>query len=87
MDNFHRYFFIMPTLARFELEMHGRAERGAGLTADDMIDADGRPVRRGVRREVEFDRDRMGITWATFGHLFTDYYVYQYATGWISWWW
>ena len=22
MSNFHRYFFIMPTLARFELEMH-----------------------------------------------------------------
>ena len=25
MDNFHRYFFIMPILARFELEMHQRA--------------------------------------------------------------
>ena len=21
------------------------------------------------------------MTWATFGHLFADYYVYQYATG------
>ena len=29
MDNLHRYFFIMPTLARFELEMHDRIERGA----------------------------------------------------------
>ena len=27
------------------------------------------------------DHDRVGITWATFGHLYTDYYVYQYATG------
>ena len=23
----------------------------------------------------------MGIQWASFGHLYRDYYVYQYATG------
>ena len=28
MQNIHRYFFIMPTLARFELEFHQRIERG-----------------------------------------------------------
>ena len=32
MDNFHRYFFIMPTLARFELEVFTRAEQGKPLT-------------------------------------------------------
>ena len=31
MDNFHRYFFIMPTLARFELEVFTRAEQGKPL--------------------------------------------------------
>ena len=36
--NFFRYFFQMPTLARFELETHQRIERGESLTADDMID-------------------------------------------------
>ncbi len=35
----------------------------------------------GYGSEVHVDRDRTGITWATFGHLFADYYVYQYATG------
>jgi oligoendopeptidase F len=30
---------------------------------------------------MQFDRDRTGITWATFGHLYQDYYVYQYSTG------
>ena len=30
---------------------------------------------------VEIDRERMGITWARFGHLFANYYVFQYATG------
>jgi oligoendopeptidase F len=28
MGNFHRYFFIMPTLARFELIAHQRVEQG-----------------------------------------------------------
>src|SRR5690625_2539345 len=34
MGNFHRYFFIMPTLARFEAEMHERTEKGQPVTAD-----------------------------------------------------
>ena len=38
MSNLHRYFFIMPTLARFELDVHQRIERGQGLSADGMID-------------------------------------------------
>jgi oligoendopeptidase F len=81
MDNFHRYFFIMPTLARFELEMHERAERGEGLSADDMINRMAELYAEGYGDGVEVDRDRDGITWATFGHLYQDYYVFQYATG------
>ena len=37
MSNFHRYFFIMPTLARFELEIHERVERGAAQEAETLI--------------------------------------------------
>ena len=81
MDNFHRYFFIMPTLARFELEMHERVERGKGLTADDMNALMADLFSEGYGGEMYVDCDRVGITWATFGHLYIDYYVYQYATG------
>jgi oligoendopeptidase F len=81
MSNFHRYFFIMPTLARFELETHQRAERGQALTAADMNALMADLFAEGYGSEVPVDRDRVGITWATFGHLFQDYYVYQYATG------
>jgi oligoendopeptidase F len=35
----------------------------------------------GYGSEVSVDHDRVGITWATFGHLYQDYYVYQYTTG------
>ena len=30
---------------------------------------------------VEIDEMRLGITWAQFGHLYSPFYVYQYATG------
>jgi oligoendopeptidase F len=35
----------------------------------------------GFGGQLEIDHDRHGIIWATFGHLYADYYVYQYATG------
>jgi len=79
--NFHRYFFIMPLLAQFELEVHQRLERGQGLTADDMNAIMADLYSEGYGSEMEFDRDRTGITWATFGHLYQDYYVFQYSTG------
>ena len=81
MSNFHRYFFIMPTLARFELEVHERVERGQGVTADDMIALMADLFSEAYGGEMDVDRERVGITWATFGHLYVDYYVYQYATG------
>jgi oligoendopeptidase F len=81
MDNFHRYFFIMPTLARFELEVHRRIERGQGMSADDMNELMADLFAEGYGSEMSFDRQRVGITWATFGHLYVDYYVFQYATG------
>ncbi|MBW7878959.1 MAG: oligoendopeptidase F [Anaerolineae bacterium] len=81
MDNFHRYFFIMPTLARFELEMHERVERGQGVTAQDMNALMADLYAEGYGSEMTLDRERDGITWATFGHLYANFYVFQYATG------
>jgi oligoendopeptidase F len=81
MSNYHRYFFIMPTLARFELEMHTRAEKGAPLSADILIGILADLFKEGYGDEVEFDRDRIGITWAQFLHMYMNFYVYQYATG------
>ena len=79
--NFFRYFFQMPTLARFELETHQRVERGESLTADSMIDLMADLFTEGFGPKVKIDRPRVGMVWSTFGHLFSDYYVYQYATG------
>lgn len=79
--NFFRYFFQMPTLARFELETHQRIERGESLTADSMIDLMADLFAEGFGPNFDMDRERVGMTWSTFGHLFSDYYVYAYATG------
>lgn len=79
--NFFRYFFQMPTLARFELETHLRAERGEPLTADSMQNLMADLFTEGFGPKVKIDRPRVGMVWSTFSHLFADYYVYQYATG------
>jgi oligoendopeptidase F len=82
MANFHRYFFIMPTLARFELAIHERAERGEALTAQVLIDLMADLFSEGYGSEVVVDRERVGSTWMQFStHLYSNFYVYQYATG------
>jgi oligoendopeptidase F len=82
MDNFHRYFFIMPTLARFELETHQRVEKGQPLTADAMIELMADLFSEGFGGHMNLDRQRVGITWGTFTtHLYIDYYSFQYAIG------
>ena len=81
MSNYHRYFFIMPTLARFELEMHEREERGEPINAQVMTALAADLFQEGYGDEVVIDHDRIGITWAQFGHMYRNFYVYQYATG------
>jgi len=81
MDNLHRYFFIMPTLARFELEMHERLEAGKSVTAADMNELMADLFEEGYGGQMEIDRHREGDTWAQFTHLYMNYYVYQYTTG------
>jgi oligoendopeptidase F len=85
MANFYRYFFVMPSLARFELEVHERIERGEALGADALNDLMADLLIEVYGDEVELrpgDRERVGSTWAQFHtHLYSNFYVYQYATG------
>ncbi|MGB1286457.1 MAG: M3 family oligoendopeptidase, partial [Aggregatilineales bacterium] len=81
MSNFHRYFFIMPTLARFEFEVHSRAEQGKPLSADILNGIMSEFYAEGYGDTMTDDADRTGITWAQFGHLYVPYYTFQYSTG------
>jgi oligoendopeptidase F len=81
LSNFHRYLLLMPTLARFEQMIHREVEAGRGLTPDAMIDPMADMLAEAYGPAMHFDRERAGMTWATFGHLFVYFYVFQYATG------
>src|ERR1700687_1572938 len=85
MSNFYRYFFIMPSLARLELEIHDRVARGEALTADYLNNLMAELMLEVYGSEVDvsaLDRDRIGSTWAQFHtHLYSNFYVFQYATG------
>jgi oligoendopeptidase F len=85
MSNFYRYFLVMPSLARLELEIHEHVERGGALTAGYLNDLMADLLMEAYGPEVdvsERDRDRIGSTWAQFHtHLYSNFYVYQYATG------
>ena len=81
ISNFHRYFFLMPTLARLERELHELVDRGEGLTAELLGARTADLFAEGFGADVELDRERVGITWAQFAHLYEPFYVYQYATG------
>lgn len=82
LANFHRYFFIMPTLARFEAEVYERAEKGGALTAEFLIGRMAGLFREGYGPAMEADDERVGSTWAQFStHIYNPYYPFQYATG------
>lgn len=81
MFNFHRYFFIMPTLARFEYEVYGRAERDQPLNA---------AILNGIMRDLFADGygDTLTdepvhtqTTWGQFLHLYMPFYTFQYSVG------
>ncbi len=81
MDNIHRYFFIMPTLARFEFEVHARMEKDEPLTPDMLNEIMSGFYAEGYGETMTDDPRRTGCTWAQFGHLYEPFYTFQYATG------
>lgn len=81
MANFHRYFFVMPTLARFELEVYTRAEQGNTLTTGSLKEIMKEKYAEGYGEMMTDDPDRTSMTWATFGHLYVPFYTFQYAIG------
>jgi oligoendopeptidase F len=81
MSNFYRYFFVMPTLARLELELHDRIERAEAVTASTLIEVMADLWAEAFGAEVVGDRERTGIAWATYPHLMDSFYVFQYTTG------
>ncbi len=81
MYNFHRYLFVMPTLAQWELWMHTQVEQGESLTADGLSGKLSELFAAGYGPAWKLDPAREGIQWSQFPHFYADFYVYQYASG------
>lgn len=78
--NFHRYFFIMPTLVRFEMAVHDAILRGEGMPSTRLNQIMRDLFQEGYGDEISAD-ERTGTTWAHFGHLYMPFYTFQYAGG------
>ena len=75
-------FHNVDTADQAAAAQHDRAERGEALTADGMIALMADLFAEGYGGEVQLERERVGITWGQFStHLYSNFYVYQYATG------
>jgi oligoendopeptidase F len=81
MGSHLRYLFNMILLAKFELDCHQRVERGEALTADSMIATMADLYGTAYGDSVDFDAERTGIRWATFSHLFLNFYPWTYGAG------
>lgn len=81
MFNFHRYFFIMPTLARFEYEVYSRAENDQPLNANILNTLMADFFAEGYGDTMTDDRERTATTWGQFLHLYMPFYSFQYSVG------
>ena len=81
MFNFHRYFFQMPLLARFELEAYSREEQGKPLNADILNGIMKDLYAEGYGSALTDEPDLTAVTWATFPHVYMPYYTFQYSVG------
>jgi oligoendopeptidase F len=79
--NFHRYFFVMPTLVRFEREVHDRVWRGDVPTGRELTTLMRDLFQEGYGDAIEADersrRHRLGAVRAP--HV--PFYTFQYAVG------
>jgi oligoendopeptidase F len=81
MFNFHRYFFIMPTLARFEQEVYARAEKDQPLNATIFNEIMSGFFAEGYGDTMSDDPERTATTWGQFLHLYMPFYSFQYSVG------
>lgn len=75
--------FRQLLFAEFELFTHEKAEHGEELTAKDLCAFWHEVNRKYYGPEIMID-DEIDMEWARIPHFYSDYYVYQYATGYAA---
>lgn len=80
IEEFRATLFRQTMFAEFELYIHDRLERAEPLTANLISDYYYQLNRDYYGPHVELDKE-VSIEWARIPHFYSNFYVYQYATG------
>jgi oligoendopeptidase F len=71
----------MPTLAKFELEVHNRIENGKGVSVEDLVHLYADLMVPAYGDDVVYDKEGVGVEWASFLHLYSPFYTFKYTVG------
>ena len=80
LEQFRTTLYRQAMFAEFEMMMNAKAEAGESLTADLLSDMYYKLNKEYYGEEMVVDQD-IAIEWARIPHLFYNFYVFQYATG------
>jgi len=83
IDNIRGTVITQVMFADFELRMHRAVEAGQPLTADALSNMYMETLRDYYGTAAAID-DEYAYTWARIPHFYRNFYVYKYATGFIS---
>ena len=80
LEQFRGTIFRQTMFAEFERDIHQHVEAGGALTADFLCDHYLSLNKKYFGPDVEID-DAIKYEWARIPHMYYNFYVYQYATG------
>jgi oligoendopeptidase F len=80
LESFRTTLYRQTLFAEFERDIHARAEAGEALTAESLSAMFKGLNDRYYGPTVDVD-DLISIEWARIPHFYSNFYVYQYATG------
>ena len=80
LEQFRTTLYRQTMFAEFELEINRRNERGESLTAESLNALYHELNHQYFGDDIVIDKE-IDLEWARIPHLYYDYYVYQYATG------
>ena len=83
LEQFRTTLYRQTMFAEFELAVNRMTERGEGLTADALCEKYRQLNADYFGPDIVVD-DEISLEWARIPHLYYNYYVYQYSTGYAA---
>ena len=83
LEQFRTTFFRQAMFAEFELKINETVENGGSLTAEKLCEMYRKLNCEYYGKDLIIDSG-LDMEWARIPHFYYDYYVYQYATGFLA---